>query len=76
MPQKILRLSDIKSITGLSRSSIYLRISEGQFPQSINIGGRAVGWKKKLRLGLKRKLSKVVVQICVGKLNGELCCAI
>lgn len=40
----ILRLPAIKARTGLSRSSIYLRMSEGRFPQSISLGGRAVGW--------------------------------
>lgn len=44
MTQKILRLSTIKTLTGLSRSSIYLRISEKRFPKPINLGGRAVGW--------------------------------
>ncbi|MFO1257258.1 MAG: AlpA family transcriptional regulator [Gammaproteobacteria bacterium] len=44
MSQKILRLSSIKAITGLSRSSIYLRIAERKFPKPINLGGRAVGW--------------------------------
>jgi prophage regulatory protein len=44
MTQKILRLSSIKAITGLSRSSIYLRIAEKRFPKPINLGGRAVGW--------------------------------
>ena len=44
MLQKILRLSEIKTVTGLSRSSIYLRISEQRFPKPINLGGRAVGW--------------------------------
>ncbi len=41
---KILRLPEVKSRTGLSRSSIYLRISEGTFPKQTNLGGRAVGW--------------------------------
>ena len=40
----ILRLPAIKTRTGLSRSTIYLRISEGSFPRSISLGGRAVGW--------------------------------
>jgi len=42
---KILRLPQVKAQTGLSRSSIYLRISEGSFPKQINLGGRAVGWE-------------------------------
>jgi prophage regulatory protein len=31
-------------MTGLSRSSLYTRISEGQFPHQISLGGKAVGW--------------------------------
>ena len=41
---KILRLPEAKSLTGLSRSSIYLRIAEGTFPKQASLGGRAVGW--------------------------------
>ena len=34
----------VKKRIGLSRSMIYLRISEGSFPAPISLGGRAVGW--------------------------------
>ena len=44
MAYSILRLHQVKARTGLSRSSIYHRISEGSFPKPINLGGRAVGW--------------------------------
>ena len=44
MDTTILRLPAVKSRTGLSRSTIYLRISEGRFPKAISLGGRAVGW--------------------------------
>tara|TARA_R110001583_G_scaffold80266_2_gene215811 strand:- start:296 stop:484 length:189 start_codon:yes stop_codon:yes gene_type:complete len=44
MSNKIIRLPEVKNITGLSRSSIYLRMSNGQFPQSISLGDRAIGW--------------------------------
>ncbi len=40
----ILRRRQVEERTGLSRSTIYLRIQEGTFPQPINLGGRAVGW--------------------------------
>jgi len=40
----ILRLPAVQARTGLSRSTIYLRISEGSFPKPIALGGRAVGW--------------------------------
>ena len=44
MVTSILRLPAVKARTGLSRSTIYLRISEGRFPKAISLGGRAVGW--------------------------------
>lgn len=44
MIHSILRLPLVKKRTGLSRSSIYLRIANNEFPQSISLGGRAVGW--------------------------------
>ncbi len=40
----ILRLPDVKRSTGLSRSTIYLRITRGTFPKPVSLGGRAVGW--------------------------------
>ena len=39
-----LRLPVVKKLTGLSRSSIYLRIKSGHFPAPVRLGGRAVGW--------------------------------
>jgi prophage regulatory protein len=44
MTHHILRLPDVKAATGLSRSTIYLRIAEGTFPRPVSLGGRAVGW--------------------------------
>ena len=44
MTTTILRLPAVKARTGLSRSTIYLRISEGSFPAPVSLGGRAVGW--------------------------------
>ncbi|MBV1884533.1 MAG: AlpA family transcriptional regulator [Pseudomonadales bacterium] len=47
MQHQILRLPEVKKLTGLSRSTIYARISEGEFPKQITLGGtRAVGWLK------------------------------
>lgn len=40
----ILRRRQVENRTGLSRSTIYLRIQEGTFPKPINLGERAVGW--------------------------------
>ena len=44
MTESILRLPAVKARTGLSRSTIYLRISEGTFAPPISLGARAVGW--------------------------------
>ncbi len=44
MPHTMLRFPTVKARTGLSRSTIYLRISRGTFPASVSLGGRAVGW--------------------------------
>lgn len=44
MAISILRRPAVESRTGLSRSSIYLRIQKGKFPSPISLGGQAVGW--------------------------------
>lgn len=44
MQTTLLRLPSVKAQTGLSRSTIYLRISQGRFPKPVSLGGRAVGW--------------------------------
>ncbi|MGA7951474.1 MAG: AlpA family transcriptional regulator [Thiobacillaceae bacterium] len=44
MVTTFLRLPMVKARTGLSRSTLYLRIAEGSFPAPISLGGRAVGW--------------------------------
>jgi len=44
MAVAILRLPAVKSRTGLSRSTIYLRMAAGEFPKSVVLGRRAVGW--------------------------------
>ncbi len=42
--ERILRLPEVKALTGLSRSTIYLYIHKGLFPSYVNLGDRAVGW--------------------------------
>ncbi|WP_108484562.1 helix-turn-helix transcriptional regulator [Oceaniglobus ichthyenteri] len=45
-PTIILRLPSVLHITGLSRSTTYAMIAEGNFPRPIKLGKRAVGWKE------------------------------
>jgi prophage regulatory protein len=40
----ILRLPAVKVESGYSRSTIYLRISQGLWTRPVNLGFRAVGW--------------------------------
>ena len=45
MEDRLLRLREVVEITALSRSTIYRMAKTGQFPQSKQIGPRAVRWK-------------------------------
>ncbi len=42
--QRIMRLPEVKERVGLSRSTIYQMMEDEQFPASVNLGGRSVGW--------------------------------
>jgi prophage regulatory protein len=44
MVTSILRLPAVKSQSGYSRSTIYLRIAQGLWTKPISLGARAVGW--------------------------------
>ncbi len=44
MAYKILRLPSTKSQTGLSGSTIYLKIKQGTFTPPVSLGARASGW--------------------------------
>lgn len=41
---RILRLPAVLFESGLSRSTIYMRISEGLWPKPVSLGARSVGW--------------------------------
>jgi prophage regulatory protein len=41
---RILRLPDVKQLTGLGKTQIYEGISTGTFPRPVPISVRAVGW--------------------------------
>ena len=46
MAQQILKLTEVKSTTGLSGSTIYRLISQGHFPRQIKLSQRSSGWLK------------------------------
>lgn len=44
MLQTILRFPAVKSESGYSRSTIYLRIAQGLWTKQVRLGPRCVGW--------------------------------
>ena len=61
----ILRRPQVEQRTGLSRSSLYQHIKDGEFPAPVSIGLRAVGWLESevsdwitARVNLARQASK------------------
>lgn len=45
MADRILRLPEVQSRTGLSRSTCYLRIAQKRFPEPVPLGSpQIVGW--------------------------------
>ena len=44
MTKRILNRKEVERTTALTRSTIYARMKDGTFPQSIPLGGRRVGW--------------------------------
>ena len=43
-PTRVLRLPRVQARTGLSRSTIYMRVAHGSFPKPVRLGARAIGW--------------------------------
>lgn len=47
MTERILRLPEVKTCTGLGRSTIYDAMARADFPQPVKLGLRAVGWRER-----------------------------
>ena len=46
LPDRLIRLPEVKTRTGLGRSSIYRLIATGAFPRPRKIAERAVAWRE------------------------------
>ena len=46
MTTRIMRRPQVEASTGLSRSTLYAMMAEGEFPGPIRLGKRAVGWSE------------------------------
>lgn len=44
MTHRVIRLPEVMRKTGLGRTSLYKMSTSGQFPASISLGGKAMGW--------------------------------
>ena len=51
LPEALLKLHDVRAITGLSSTTIYARMNAGRFPPARQVGGRAVAWLQSEVLG-------------------------
>ena len=45
MNDRLLRRRQVEEITGMSRSSIYRLMQDGEFPRPVKVGPAAVRWK-------------------------------
>lgn len=57
----------MKELTGLSRSSIYLLITKGNFPKQINLcGGQSVAWvEAEIEGWIKSRINNSHTHICL-----------
>jgi len=45
-PDRFLRIKAVLERTGLSRSTMYRKIQNGTFPESVRISTRCAGWRE------------------------------
>lgn len=64
MQQQVLKLIEVKVITGLSGSTIYRLISQDDFPKQIKLSERSSGW-------LSSEISQWIEDRIVASRNGE-----
>ncbi len=43
-PMRFLKLKEVMEKTALSRSAIYRKMNDAEFPKSVSLGERAIAW--------------------------------
>jgi len=43
---RILRIKEVKEVTGLSRTSIYRKMAAKEFPLAVKLATQTVGWRE------------------------------
>lgn len=66
MTDRILRIADVKTATGLGRSTIYRMIGNKQFPAPIKLSQKAVGWPESI---IQRWISQRIKDSHCGAVN-------
>jgi prophage regulatory protein len=57
---RIVRLPEVKNLTGLSTSTLYDRMKGGSFPRAIPLGGRLVGWlESDVRSWIEKRVAEI-----------------
>lgn len=65
MKHTILRIPAVKFESGLSRSTIYLRVEQGLWTRPVSLGPRAVGWPS-------HEVETLIVARIAGKTDEEI----
>lgn len=42
---RFLRIDDVLQMTGLSRSTVYRKVTDGTFPRQVQLSERCIGWR-------------------------------
>ena len=45
-PDRIIRIRTVLDRTGLSRSTLYRKMSDGSFPRQVKLGEHSSGWRE------------------------------
>ncbi|EKC6206615.1 AlpA family transcriptional regulator [Cronobacter sakazakii] len=56
---RLLRITDVINLTGLPKSTIYLKVKNNQFPSQVKIGSRSVAWvENEIQEWIKNNIQK------------------
>ena len=68
---RLLRLAEVKTATGLSHSTIYRRMDEGAFPRPVSLGPQTVRWRERDIAAWQASLPTSYGRMSAGKANCE-----
>jgi prophage regulatory protein len=70
---RLMRLNEVRSATGLGRTTIYMRIQNGLFPKAVSLGPRLVAWPEHeitaLNAAVIRGASEEEIKVLVRRLE-------